>query len=436
MVELPLHHGLCDGFVRRGRVTGVQSGRVVVCMPFVQHGAIVEITRHDGSVAHAEAAELFESGAICTPLDSIDGIALGAPASTTQAAIGAYAGPELLGQVVDAWGRPENGRRPQAGPRTAAVPLAQRAPVTRPLHTGVAAIDAFCTLGKGQRVGLFAGAGVGKSTLLRQIADGVECQAHVLALIGERAREANETIDAMRASDRWRQTTIVCATAGAPAADRLAAMQSALAQADWLCAQGADVLFTLDSLTRVAQAWREVALGAGQPAAQRGHPASMPQLLASILERAGQRTCGSITAVCAVLVDGDDPFEPVSDAARALLDGHIMLSRTLADAARYPAIDILRSSSRLMRALTSRQQRQDAALLRRALYSLEESADLVQIGAYQRGADAWLDAALDVRAELEAWLFSDDGTRPDGREILARIAARLRSLAGQETPLA
>lgn len=436
MPDLPLYHDACDGFVRRGRVTGVQSGRVLVSLPFVQHGALVEITRTDGSIAHAEVTELRDAGATCTPLDSVEGIALGAPAQATQTVLGAYAGPELLGQVVDAWGRPENARAPRVRPRTSRVPMMERASASRKLRTGIAAIDAFCTLGYGQRVGLFAGAGVGKTTLVRQIADGVECHAHVLALIGERAREAKDTIHAMRACQRWPQTTIVCATAGAPAAERLAAVRSAMAQADWLCAQGADVLFTVDSLTRVAHAWRDIELGAGQPAAHRGHPASMPQLLASILERAGQRTRGSITGVYAVLVDGDDPFEPVSDASRALLDGHIMLSRALADAARYPAIDILRSSSRLMGQLANRQHRQDAALLRRALHSLEESADLVQIGAYQRGADAWLDAVLDLREELDKWLFGDDGTCPDGATTLALIASRLRSLAGQATPLA
>jgi len=294
------------------------------------------------------------------------------------------------------------------------------------LRTGIAAIDGLCTIGAGQRVALASGAGVGKSTLLRQLAERIDCDAYVFALIGERAREAAETIALLQQQPRWPHTTVVSATAARPAHERLAALRTAQAQARWLCAQGADVLLCVDSLTRVAHAWRELAAAEGEPLPHRGHPASLAGLLATAVENAGAYDCGSITAVYAVLVDGDDQFEPVTDTIRGLLDGYVALSRKLAESGRFPAIDPLRSNSRLMGRLSSAEQRRDANDVRRALATLEESVDLLAIGAYQRGEDRWLDAVLSVRDDLDRWLFHGE-PRDDDDVALHRIASVLRS---------
>jgi FliI/YscN family ATPase len=430
--DLPLYYGRCDGFVRRGRVIAVSPSSVRVSLPAVSGRAVVALERGDGSVALAEVVTAERGVASCRPLDSMQGVVVGAPATATGAELGARVGPALLGDVVDAWGRSRTDRG--AGhfvARHHEVQIEERRPIDRALATGVAGIDALCTIGAGQRVGLYAGAGVGKSTLLRCIAQHVTCDAHVLALVGERAREASETIDALRQGPRWPATTVVCSTAAAPPFERFAAVRAAHAQAEWLCEQGCDVLLTVDSLTRVAVAWRELALAAGEQPAHRGHPPSLVSALASIVENAGARQRGSITAIYSVLVDGDDPFEPVSDALRGLLDGHIMLARRLADAGRFPAIDVLRSSSRLMPRLATPRQSEDASLLRRALATLEDSADLLAIGAYKPGGDPWLDAALELRAELDAWLFHGSACAPDAVDGLARIARDLRSAYGR-----
>ncbi len=430
MSDLPLHHGRCDGFVRRGRVTAVSATSLTVSMPALSPGAIVAVERNDASIAFGEALQIHEDVVTCAPLTPTNGIVAGAPATSLLQQQGTYVGGGLLGNVVDAWGRGSNNDGATVAERNRKIALEERQPITRALQTGVAAIDAFATVGAGQRIALFAGAGVGKSTLLRQIAQRVSCDAQVFAFVGERAREVKESIEALRSGERWRSTTVVCATAAAPAVERLAALRAAQAQADWLCARGCDVLLAVDSLTRVANAWRELALAAGEPPAHRGHPASMVSTLASAVENAGARRCGSITGIYAVLVDGDDPFEPVSDAVRGLLDGHIMLARRLADAGRFPAIDVLRSSSRLMSALTSPEHRTDAALLRRALATLEDSADLLAIGAYKRGGDPWLDSVLELRGDMEAWLYPNDFACAQ-RDSLATLARKLRSAYGQ-----
>ena len=200
-----------------------------------------------------------------------------------------------------------------------------------------------------------------------------------------------------------------------------------MAQAEWLCEHGHDVLLTIDSLTRVANAWRELALAAGEPPAHRGHPASMIGTLAGIVERAGARASGSITGVYAVLVDGDDPFEPVTDAVRGLLDGHIVLARRFADAGRFPPIDVLRSSSRIMNRLASVEHIRDAALVRKALAALERAEDLFAIGAYQPGGDPLLDAAVAQRQRLEDWIFHARPNDEDPVAQLAQIAAALEA---------
>ncbi|HLW38188.1 MAG TPA: hypothetical protein VKR99_07145 [Candidatus Eremiobacteraceae bacterium] len=431
MVELPLHYGQCDGFVRKGRVTAVSASSITVRMTNLSPASLVSLDRNDGTIAHAQVRWADQNSAQCTPVDGSRGVLVGAPAIAAQTELGAYVGPALLGAAVDAWGRGDHAQRGGLVARHRELSLNERRPITNSIATGIAAIDGFCSVGAGQRIALFAGAGVGKSTLLREVMRHASCDAHVLAMVGERAREASETIAALQNGERWTSTTVVCATAGAPPMERLAAVRTAQAQAEWLCSQGCHVLLTVDSLTRVAAAWREIALAAGEVPAHRGHPASMVSMLASVVENAGARDCGSITGIYSVLIDGDDPYEPVTDALRGLLDGHIMLSRRLADAGRFPAIDVLRSSSRLMHVLSSPQHAQDANLLRRALATLEDNGDLLALGAYRRGGDPWLDAVLDVREDLETLLYHGSAMQPAAAEEMARIARKLRSAHGR-----
>ncbi|HEY7980662.1 MAG TPA: EscN/YscN/HrcN family type III secretion system ATPase [Candidatus Eremiobacteraceae bacterium] len=418
----PLDESPVDGWLRSGVVIGAAAGSIALRIPGCALGSIVVVqTRSGPALARVSAIETGVTR--CAPLDSRAEIAPGDRASSVGARLGAYAGSGLLGSAVDGWGRLVSGSAPHADVVRAdlAPPApAERSIISRVMPTGVSAIDAFATIGFGQRIALFAGAGVGKSTLVRRILTAAPADARVLALVGERGREARETIEALQRSDVWRSTTVVCAPAGSPALERVWALQTATAQAEWLCRRGRDVLLIVDSITRAAHALRELAIAGGEPLSNHGYPASVTANLASIVERAGARRIGSVTAVYAVLVDGDDLREPVSDAVRGMLDGHIVLDRGLADAGRYPAIDVLRSLSRLAPELTTHEHRRDAAVARRALDALDRAQDLLAIGAYRPGGDALLDASLAARPLLEALIFDGDGRR-DGPDIAARL---------------
>ncbi len=397
-------------------------------------GSILTIGTASGKECLAEVQAVSGSDAVCMPLDAVGDVSIGAAASATRTILGSYCGLGMLGQCVDAWGRGGQGGECQVkAPNLDPLGLDQRRPITRALKTGIAGIDALCTIGIGQRVALFSGAGVGKSTLLRHIAEQAQLDAHVVALIGERGREAAETVAALRSSQRFSSTTVVCATADASPRERLAAARTAVTQAEWLCERGHDVLLTVDSLTRVANAWRELALAAGEQPAHRGHPVSMISALARIVERAGVRQTGSITGIFAVLVDGDDPFEPVTDAVRGLLDGHVVLSRSLANSGRFPPIDILRSSSRVMNSLATPEHLRNAALVRKAVATLESAQDLFAIGAYKPGGDPWLDAAVAQRDRLDDWIFHGHPSEADAVAQLHDIAEALQPASTQVT---
>ena len=439
MLEWPLVHAASDGWKRSGTVRAVSDRVVHVRAPGLSPGSCVMIAPPHFPPAPAIVVEVSGDGATCVPLTGAQGVGVGVRVQSTLARIGAFVGPALLGHAVDAWGRLSEMDMADACVAITQVAdiehkrldLSQRAAVSRPFFTGVPAIDAFTTLGYGQRVALFAGAGVGKTTLLRRIVDGAAADARVLALVGERGREAAELVARFRGDRRRSTTTIVCATSEAPAIERIAAVRTATAHAEALADSGLDVLLVVDSLTRVAAAWRELALAAGEPPAQRGHPPSLPNVLARLVERAGARTTGSVTGIYAVLVEGDDEREPVTDAVRALLDGHIALSRKLAECGRFPAVDVLRSLSRLMDDLVEPGHQRAAVAVRGALAALEAAEDLLAIGAYRAGGDPELDAALRVRDDINA-LVHDSAQKaiaPDPASAIAMlcdIAARLR----------
>jgi FliI/YscN family ATPase len=337
-------------------------------------------------------------------------------------------GPALLGRVVDALGRPLDGGPPPNGPRRAVTgsppsPL-QRAPIVQPVATGVSAIDGFLTCGKGQRLGIFAGSGVGKSTLMGSIARGGAGQVNVIALIGERGREVGEFVAEALGPEGLAKSVVVACTSDEAPMLRLKAPLVAVTIAEAFRDQGADVLFMMDSVTRYAMAVREVGLAAGEPPTLRGYPPSLFASLPRLVERLGNSERGTITGLFTVLVDGDDMNEPVADALRGYLDGHIVLSRRLAERGRFPAIDVLASISRLMPKVAPADGQKRARAVRELLAHYEENRDLVTVGAYKKGADALLDRALARLPQIENLLYHGTETRSfaDTQRLLQQVA--------------
>jgi flagellum-specific ATP synthase len=337
-------------------------------------------------------------------------------------------GAGLLGRVVDALGRPLDNGPPIQGalrPLTGEAPSPlQRAPIHQPVETGVSAIDGMLTLGKGQRVGIFAGSGVGKSTLMGQIARSKAGQVNVIALIGERGREVGEFVADSLGAEGLRKSVVVACTSDMAPMLRLKAPLTAVTIAEAFRAQGADVLFMMDSVTRYAMAVREVGLAAGEPPTLRGYPPSLFASLPRLVERLGSDGQGTITGLFTVLVDGDDMNEPVADALRGYLDGHIVLSRRIAERGKFPAIDVLASISRLMPKVTTPEHQKRARRLRELLAHHEENRDLVAVGAYRKGADPLLDQAIARIGAIDALLFQGSESRAvaDTQKGLQQIA--------------
>lgn len=308
-------------------------------------------------------------------------------------------GRSLLGRVLDGLGRPMDGgedpRHVRWVPGHAEPPHPlQREPISEALPTGVRAIDGFLTLGQGQRVGIFAGSGVGKSTLLGMLARGTAADITVIALIGERGREVRDFIEHDLGLEALKRCVVVASTGDNPAAMRLCAARTATAIAEAYRGEGLNVLLLFDSLTRVAMAQREIGLAAGEPPTTKGYPPSVFSLLPHLMERAGPASTGSITAIYTVLVDGEDMDEPIADLARATLDGHIVLKRSLASAGHYPPIDVLNSVSRLMERVSTTAHKESARTLRGLMAAHADARDLISIGAYVSGSDPVVDQAI------------------------------------------
>jgi type III secretion protein N (ATPase) len=348
------------------------------------------------------------------PLGDPAGVGLDAEVRPRGAPLTVGVGEQLLGRVLDGLGHPIDGRtappglEPWAVDRPAPPPLARRR-VVEPLPLGLRALDGLLTVGRGQRLGLFAGAGVGKSTLLGQVARGARADLSVICLVGERGREVREFVEEALGAEGLARSVVVVATSDAPSLVRLRAAHVATAIAEWFAERGAEVLFLLDSVTRFARAQREVGLAAGEPPARQGYPASVFQALPKLLERTGNRARGGISAVYTVLVAGGDLEEPIADEVRGLLDGHVVLDRRLAERGHFPAIDVLASVSRVMPQVTSGAHRVAAARARSLLAALERSRELIQLGAYQAGSDPEVDQALARRTALEAFLRQGTG---------------------------
>ena len=330
-------------------------------------------------------------------------------------------GPQLLGRVLDALGRPIDGQPMPVGPRRPIVAKApsplERAPIDTPIETGVAAIDGLLTCGRGQRVGIFAGTGVGKSMLLGSIARSPAAAVNVIALIGERGREVGEFLTDSLGREGMQKSVVIACTSDAAPMLRLLAPLTAVTIAEEFRDRGADVMFFMDSVTRFAMAAREVGLAAGEPPTLRGYPPSLFTRLPQLVERLGNAGSGSITGLLTVLVDGDDLNEPVSDALRGYLDGHVVLSRRLAEHGRYPAIDVLGSISRSMTRVTETDQLRRAAKVREWLAHYEENRDLVTVGAYRKGGDPLLDQAIAKMPQIEQMLYHGSSVRPQAETL-------------------
>jgi flagellum-specific ATP synthase len=372
-------------------------------------GAVVSIERETGPPVEGEVVGFRDDATMVYLIAATAGVRRGNRVRLVRTRRSLRVGPALLGRIIDARGRcidapaqplvPDRVRHDRQPP-----PPVERPRIRQPLATGVNAIDALLTCGRGQRLGIFSGSGVGKSVLLGMMSRGTNADVIVTALVGERGREVNEFIERDLGADALKRSVVVVATSDEPAIARVHAAFTATAIAEYFRDEGRHVLLLMDSITRLAMAQREIGLAAGEPPTTRGYPPSMFALLPRLVERAGQTRAGSITAFYTVLVEGDDENEPVADTMRGLLDGHVWLSRKLASRGHYPAIDILASISRLMKDVTTPEHQVAALVIRQLLAAYAEHEDLLAIGAYRRGTNRTVDAAVEMRDAIDGLL--------------------------------
>jgi flagellum-specific ATP synthase len=432
--------------------TGLEAEVGEVCLVGTERGVDGTRTHANGRASlPAVPAEVvgFRAGrTLLMPLGELQGIGPGTRVLGTGAPFRVPVGPGLLGRVIDGLGAPLDERGGRAlGPPWALGPTTARSTIAAPpsvMHRpriservglGVRALDGLVPCGRGQRLGIFSGSGVGKSSLLGMIARSSGASINVIALVGERGREVREFVE-RDLGDALERSVVVVATSDQPALVRIKAAFTATTIAEHFRDEGHDVLLMMDSLTRFATAQREIGLAIGEPPATRGYTPSVFALLPRLLERAGTSPQGSITALYTVLVDGDDMNEPIADAARSILDGHVVLTRSLAHAGHYPAIDVLQSVSRLAGEIVPAELVEAGQILRAALAALREKEDLIAIGAYKSGTDPLLDAALEHRARIEAFLRQpvDEPSDPQRSDAqLLEIAASLENSVAQRS---
>lgn len=395
-------------------------------------GALVQIERQTGGPIDAEVIGFRDKETLIYPLSEMTGVRHGNRVRLVRTSRLLRVGNELLGRVIDARGQVMDGRPAPLLTERAALdrrpPAAcDRPRIDSPLSTGVRVIDGLLTCGLGQRIGIFAGSGVGKSVTLGMMARYTSADVNVIGLIGERGREVNEFIERDLGPEGLARSVVVVATSDEPALVRVQAAQAATAVAEYFRDQGKNVLLIMDSLTRFAMAQREIGLAAGEPPATRGYPPSVFAMLPRLVERAGRSPEGSITAFYSVLVEGDDTNEPVSDTVRGLLDGHVILSRKLAAQGHYPAIEVLGSISRLFSDITAPEVRAAAQVVRELLATYRDNEDLISIGAYRQGANPMVDAAIAMRDEIQKFLrqaVEDRSSVERARTELVQLAQR------------
>ena len=404
VVEEPLYK-------KKGKVVNVVGLTIESAGPDARLGDICEIMPEGAQrPIMAEVVGFKDKKTLLMPYDSVDGIGLGSIVENTNYPLRVMVSDALLGMTLDGLGRPLDGSTIDGTPYPVEAP--PPAPMSRTiidevLPLGVKAVDGLITVGKGQRIGIFAGSGVGKSTLMGMFARNTKADINVIALIGERGREVREFIERDLGEEGMRRSVVVVSTSDRPALERNKAAKTATAIAEYFRDQGKDVLLMMDSLTRFSMAQREIGLASGEPPVSRGYPPSVYSEMPKLLERAGRAAIGSITGLYTVLVDGDDFNEPITDTARSILDGHIMLDRKLGHKNHYPAIDILQSISRCMSQIAQRDHKQAASKLKTVLATYNEAEDLINIGAYKSGSNPSIDYAISKINEVNAFLCQD-----------------------------
>ena len=418
----------CPELRWQGRVTQVVGPLVESEGPFCSVGEVCEIIDSQGRVLPGEIVGFRDTTVLSMPLESPRGIRYGDRVRSWGGRPTIRVGHGMLGRVIDGGGRaldrlePYRGCEYRALDAAAPLPL-DRIPIDEPIGCGIRAIDGFLTCGRGQRVGIFGGSGVGKSTLIGMMARNTSADLIVLGLVGERGREVRDFLENALGEEGSRRACVVVSTSDQSPLLRIRAALAATAVAEYFCSQGKHVLLVVDSLTRLAMAQREIGLAAGEPPTAKGYTPSCFTLLARLIERAGRFGAGSITAFYTVLMEGDDEQDPLVDGARALLDGHVMLDRGLAVRSHYPPIAVLDSVSRLMSSVSSAAHLQKAQALHRLLAAYSASEDLVRIGAYQKGSDPTLDKALALIPELDQFLMQKPGEAAPLQETISRLLA-------------
>jgi flagellum-specific ATP synthase len=412
----------------RGQVLESVGQTIESLGPLASVGECCEIKDQFGHLHLAEVIGFRGSNVLSMPVETTEGIRFGDPVDAQGVHPEIEVGPALIGRVLNALGEPID----EGGPPAVSLPMPldgrvrsplDRAPIRVPLGTGIRALDALLTVGRGQRVGIFGGSGVGKSTLIGMMTRNTEADITVVGLVGERGREVGEFLeDALGVEGRARSVVVVSTSDQSPLL-RMRAALAATTVAEYFAAQGKHVLLVLDSLTRFAMAAREIGLAAGEPPTAKGYTPSVFTRLARLVERTGQFHTGSITAFYTVLMEGDDQQDPLVDAVRSLLDGHVVLSRSLAAEGWYPPIEVLDSISRLMPAVAGPEHREQAALLRRLMAVYARSEDLVRIGAYKPGSDSDLDRALQARGAMRAFMTQDAHEQIHFADCLHRLKA-------------
>jgi len=412
-----------NSFVWSGTVTQVVGLLVESQGPASAMGDFCEIPTAGGRLIRTQVIGFRNGRVLSMPLEETDGLQLGDSIVARSEAARVGVGPALLGRVIDGFGMPLDGKGPIPAELTYDLFKAPPGPmerehITEPLITGIRAIDSLLTCGKGQRIGIFGGSGVGKSTLLGAMARHNAAAVSVIALIGERNREVRAFIEHELGPEGLARAVVVVATSDRPAPLRIRACFLAMAIAEYFRDQNKSVLVVMDSVTRLAMAQREIGLAAGEPPSQKGYTPSVFNLLPKVFERAGNFARGSITGFFTVLVEGDDFNEPICDAVRGILDGHIILSRELGAAGHYPAIDILHSVSRLASQISSPDQTRAAQKIRSALAAYHRAEDLINLGAYASGSNPVLDSAILAREGLMKFLRQDSSVKSSNEETI------------------
>ena len=411
-----------------GKVTEVIGILIESNGPSASVGEVCRIEKGGRLVCRAEVVGFRKDRTLLMPLGSIEGIHPGMTVAGTGRPLSVRIGDALLGRVLDGLGNPMDGKGPIRAASARSVFSAIPNPMTRQrinqvFETGVRAIDGLVTVGKGQRLGIFAGSGVGKSVLMGMLARNCRSDVNVIALIGERGREVLEFIERDLGEEGLKRSVLVVATSDQPALIRIKGALVAAAIAEHFRDQGKDVLFLADSVTRLAMAQREVGLAIGEPPASKGYTPSVFATLPQFLERAGTSDVGTITGLFTVLVDGDDMDEPIADAVRSILDGHLVLSRRLAHRNHYPAIDVLQSISRCMSDIVSKEHRAAAGKIKDSMAAYSESEDLIQIGAYAMGTNERIDRAIRLNAQITEFLRQARDNSTTLEETLKKLEA-------------